>query len=105
MDIYTFQLEFEKLYLRVTPKRLLPDLLKNNCSAQPALSMVKSKDDIESIWGRLKKSYGDKKVMLQKKLPEVMKIGPLRKLKEPEQLKEGLMKIANSMMDLIKLAD
>ena len=29
-DIYTFKSDFEKLYLRATPKRLLPDLLKNN---------------------------------------------------------------------------
>ena len=29
-DIYTFQSEFKKIYERTTPKRLLPDLLKNN---------------------------------------------------------------------------
>ena len=59
VDIYTFQSEFEKLYLRTTPKKLLPDLLKNNYLGEPALSMVKSQEDIDEIWRRLKKAYGD----------------------------------------------
>ena len=105
MDIYTFQLEFEKFYLRIYPKKLLPDLLKNNYLADPALCMVKGQDDINCIWERLKKAYGDKKVMLQKKLPDVMKIGSLTKTKESEQLQEGLVMIINSMNDLMKLAE
>ena len=30
MDIYSFQSEFEKLYLKSTPRKMLPDLLKYN---------------------------------------------------------------------------
>ena len=43
-DIYTFQKDFEKLYLHRTPKSLLPDLLKNNYLDEPALSLVKPVD-------------------------------------------------------------
>ena len=105
VDIYTFQSEFEKLYLRTTPKKLLPDLLKNNYLGEPALSMVKSQEDIDEIWRRLKKAYGDKKVLLQNKLSCVVKIGNMLKSRDFEQLKEGLMKIINTMHDLISLAE
>ena len=67
MDIYTFQTEFEKLYLRLTPKKRLPDVIKYSHLEDPALALVKSQDDIDEIWTRLKKAYGDKKVLLQKK--------------------------------------
>ena len=42
IDIYTFQLEFEKIYLRSTPKRMLADVLKKNHLNDPALSLVKA---------------------------------------------------------------
>ena len=58
-DVYSFQSDFEKLYLKHTPKRMLPDLLKNNHLANPALALVKSLDDITDIWERLHKAYGD----------------------------------------------
>ena len=37
LDIYTFQMEFEKLYSKATPKKMLPDLLKNNYFAETVL--------------------------------------------------------------------
>ena len=104
LDIYSFQIEFEKLYLRSTPKKHLPDLLKNNYLDNPALSMVRSLDNITEIWERLKKVYGDKKVMLQNKLSDLTKIASSLKSKDYEQLKDGLMKLVNSMNDLIKLS-
>ena len=55
-DIYTFQSEFEKIYLQSTPRDLLPDLLKNNLLADPALSLVKSVDKMDEIWKRLKQA-------------------------------------------------
>lgn len=48
-DVYTFHDNFYKLYRRTTPRRLMPDLLKNNHLENPALSLVKSVDDIEEI--------------------------------------------------------
>ena len=104
MDIYTFQSEFEKLYVKTTPRKMLPDLLKYNHLAEPALSIVKSLDDIDEMWSRLKKAYGDPKVMLNKKLSEVRKIGPLWKLKDIERIKECLISTVNTMSDLINLA-
>ena len=104
MDIYTFQSEFEKLYLKSTPRKMLPDLLKYNHLAEPALSLVKSLDNIDDMWSRLKKAYGDPKTMLNKKLSDVRKIGALWKIKDNEQIKEGLISIINVISDLIKLA-
>ena len=68
VDIYTFKSEFEKIYLRSTPRRMLPELLKNNFLGDSALSMVKSIDDIDEVWRRLKEAFGDPKIMLEKKL-------------------------------------
>ena len=48
-------MEFEKLYSKATPKKMLPDLLKNNYLADPALSLVKILDEIDEIWTRLKR--------------------------------------------------
>ena len=73
-DIYTFKDEFEKLYLRGTPRRLLPELLKNNFLEDSTLCSVKSIDDIDEIWERLKSAYGDPKMMLDLKFSEVGKI-------------------------------
>ena len=75
MDIYTFQYEFEKLHLRTTPKKMLSDLLKYNYLDEPALSLVKSLDNIDEMWSRLKKAYGDAKTLLNKKLSFSLKNG------------------------------
>ena len=103
LDVYTFQFEFEKLYLKNTPKKMLPDLLKYNYLTDPALSLVKCLDNIDEMWRRLKKAYGDPKVLLDKKLNQVRKIGPLWKL-SGERLKEGLMNLINGISDLITLS-
>ena len=104
IDVYSFQREFEKLYLKSTPKKMLPDLLKNNYLADPALALVKTLDTIEEIWIRLKKAYGDSTVMLKKKLVEMKNIGPLWKPKE-ENLKDALVNLINFIDGLIKLAE
>lgn len=77
VDIFTFQAEFEKVHLRTTPSRLLPDLLKNNFLSEPALTLVKSLDNIDDIWKRLKGAYGDTRIMLSKKLQQIMKLDSL----------------------------
>ena len=51
-DLYTFQDAFEKIYLRTTPRRLIADLLKNNHLDEPALSLVRTVDNIDEIWDR-----------------------------------------------------
>jgi len=103
-DVYTFQSEFEKLFLRTTPRRVLPDLLKNNYLADPALTLVKSLNDIKEIWSRLHFAYGDTKVMLAKKLQQISKTDSLAKLKDPEKLVLGLGKLTNVLRDVMTLA-
>ena len=39
-DIYSFEEDFEKLYAKTAPKRLMCDLLKNNHLNEPTLSLV-----------------------------------------------------------------
>ena len=68
MDIYTFRTQFEKLVTPYVQKPLLPDTLKFNYLGEPALTMVKELRDIDEIWERLTKSYGDARVLLQNKL-------------------------------------
>ena len=65
-DYYTFKDEFEKLHLRTTPKTMLPELLRNNYLEDPALSLVKNIQNIDEISKRLKKAYGDTKIMVSK---------------------------------------
>ena len=103
-DIYTFQSEFEKLYLKSTPVSLLPDLLKNNFLEDPALLLVKNVDNMEEIWKRLKDAFGDTKTMLSKKLSELKNIEGTWKLKDPSKVAEALTRIINIMKDLMKLA-
>ena len=78
-DIYTFRSEFEIVYSRPTPRRILPDVLKNNFLEDPALSLVKSLDNINEIWKRLITTYGDPKIMLHKKMSILTNFTPLWK--------------------------
>ena len=105
IDIYSFHDKFDKLYLRTTPKRLLADLLKNNHLENPALLLVNSETDIDEIWSRLKKTYGDPKIMLDKKLNQISNLESLWKSKNSEKTAENLNKIINLMRDLIKLSE
>ena len=103
LDIYSFQYEFEKLHLKSTPKKMLPDLLKYNYLSEPALSLVKTLDNVDEMWIRLKRAYGDAKTLLDRKLTQVRKIGPLWKV-NGERLKESLMCLINGISDLISLS-
>ena len=104
LDIFSFQEQFEKLYSKSTPSKMLPDLLKNNYLADPALSLVKRLTNLAEIWARLQKAYGDSRIMLKNKLSEVRALGPLWKLKEVEKIKDCLVKLINSMDDLLRLS-
>eukprot|EP00794_Sanderia_malayensis_P016337 gene16337-17974_t len=72
IDIYSFKSNFEKLHLRNTPKKLLADLLTNNYLSDPALSLVKGVSEIDVIWDRLKQAYGNSKILLTKKLSQLL---------------------------------
>ena len=103
-DIYTFQTEFEKIYLADTPTDIISDLLKNNHLTDPALSLVKSVEDIEEIWKRLKQAYGNPKILLQKKLRELNNFDTSNKGKDYTKAELWISKIIMVMRDLSKLA-
>ena len=103
-DIFTFQDKFEKFHLRTTPKHLLPDLLKINYLESTALSLVKDSNDIDEIWKRLKKSFGDPQVMLTKKLQQFDKLNVSMKSKSHEKTIEALGELISLIKDTMKLA-
>ena len=97
LDIYSFQSLFDKVHLKNTPKKLLPDLLKNNYLDGPALITVKRLTDINELWRSLKKSYGDPRMMLMKKLAVIENMAPIWKAKDSEKVKDDLGRIVNVM--------
>lgn len=104
-DVYTFHDDFEKLYGKSTPRRLKPDLLKNNYLENPALSLVKFLEDIDEIWDCLKKSYGDPKLMLSKKMKSLQNLECVWKCKNSDKIIQAFSKIINVMKELMKLAE
>ena len=103
-DCYTFKDEFEKLHLQTTPKTMLPELLRNNYYENPALSLVKNVQNIDEVWKRLKKAYGDTKIMLSKKLTELENLEPIWKIKSQAKIAESLAKIISTIKDLMQLS-
>lgn len=105
IDFYTFKSKFEKLHLRTTPKHLLADLLKNNFLCDPALSCVKTLDDIEEIWKRLQFAYGDVMMMLQKKINQLATQNPISRSRDVNSIVNSLSKIINLIKELKSLAE
>ena len=83
----------------------MPDLLKNNHLDDPALTLVRTLDDIDEIWKRLRQAYGDTRMLLNKKLASVKDIGVLWRMKDTEGIKNGLSKLIYLMTDLKSLAE
>ena len=102
--IYSFQKEFTKIYKRTTPKRMMPDILKNNLLEESALSLVLQVQVIDEIWARLKAAYGNPKLLPKKKITEISRISQLWKLNNPDKLVNALTQIINIMKDLQMLA-
>ena len=104
LDIYTFKIEFLKIYERKTPKKLLPDLTKNNLLSGQAFSLVNSVEEIEEIWKRLVEAYGDTKMLLKKRLSQVEVMPNLNKTKEASKVAESSNILINTIIDWTKLA-
>ena len=68
---------------------MLPELLRNNLEYS-ALSLAKNITNIDEIWKRLKKSYGDTKIMLSKRLTELENLEAIWKIKPPAKIAEIL---------------
>ena len=105
MDIYTFRTKFEKFVTPYVAKPILADTLKLNYLGAPALTIVKELIDIEEIWDRLIKSYGDHRVLLQNKLGGLAKLGGLDKIRGNENLIVGISDLLNTMTELSRLAE
>ena len=84
---------------------MLPELLRNNCLEDSALSLVKSVQNIDGIQGRLKKVYRDPKMMLSKRLSQLENVEMIQRTKSPVKIAEGLTKIISTIKDLIQLFD
>ena len=104
-DIYTFQSEFEKLYSSSMQKKLLPDYLKNNYLEGQALTLVRNLEDLEEIWSRLKKAFGDTEVLLLNKLKVIEKMGPIWKIRDNQKTVQVLTKLLFAMQELQRLAE
>ena len=106
LDFYTFRSEFEKLISPKIQARLLPDYLKNNYLEAQAFAIVSEINEIDKIWERLKTSFGNVEILLNNKLSETIKNGPLRKskIKNDEKLIEIITKLINGMKKLNELA-
>ncbi len=103
-DIYTFQSDFEKIHLKDVPTDSLPAMLKSKYLADPALSLVKSVENIDEIWKRLKQAYGSPKHLLKKKFRELNNMDPASRSKDPGKNELWMSKIVTVMKDLAKLA-
>ena len=84
---------------------MLPDVLKNNFLENPALSLVKSVNEINELWKRLIVTYGYPKIMLHKNMTTLTNFIPLWKTSNPEKTSDGLIRIINLIKDLMRLAD
>ena len=81
---------------------MLPELLRNNLEYS-ALSLAKNIKNIDEIWKRFKKAYGDTKIMLSKRLTELENLEPIWKIKPPTKIAESITKIISNIKDLMQL--
>ena len=82
---------------------MLPELLRSNLEYS-ALSLAKNIKNIDEIWKRFKKAYGDTKLMLSKRLTELENLEPIWKIKPPAKIAEILAKIISTIKDLMQLS-
>ena len=79
---------------------MLPELLRNNYIEDFVLWLVKNIQGIEEIWNRLKKAYGDTKIMLWNRLTELQNnLEKIWKIKSQEKIAESLEKIISTIKD------
>ena len=55
------------------------------------------------IWERLKTAYGDTKILLSKKVPDIDNIEDIWKHKDQKKVVEVFNKVVNLMKDLMRL--
>ena len=104
LDIYTFREQFEKFVVPYVQRNLLPDTLKWNYLGDPALTLVKELKNMDEIWDRLFKSYGNASMLLLNKLGDLSKISGLDEITGDENLMHGISSLINVMLELRRLA-
>ena len=85
-------------------KTLWADYLKKNCLSGMAYNLISGVDDINIIWTKLTKVYGNTQLLLQNKIGSLGKFSNLEKLRDDERIAFTLSSILNVMEDLSKLA-
>ena len=93
------------MYGAATQKNRLPDLIKNNYLDGTALVLVKGIDSLDEIWKRLKRAFGNPELLLQNKLCETEKCGPIWKIREPKRLIQSLSTLNNAMTELVSFGN
>ena len=104
LDIYTFREKFEKFVAPYIQRPLLPDTLKFNYLGTPAVNLVKELDNIDEIWERLTKFYGNARLLLYNKLGELSEMECLDEIRGEENLVYGISELLNAMTELSRLA-
>ena len=104
IDIYSFQIEFEKLFQSSVQRKFLPDYLKSNYLKGSALSLVKNMDNLDEIWKRLTEAFGNTEMIMKCKFKEIEKLGSLWKTKDNEKLAQIISKLIFTMAELVNLA-
>ena len=104
MDFFTFKSEFVRLVESTVLKKFWVDHLKRNYLGGNALTMVESESDYDTIWIKLKESFGSPRILLQNKMSLLDKIGGLYLIKGDQKIGVAVAKLCNTMQDLSKLA-
>ena len=104
LDIFTFKREFGKLVEPYLSKMHWADSLKWKYLSGQALTVVESLTNIEEIWRKLEKTFGDVQLLLQNKLVSLGKYDNLSDIKSDEKRITVISSILNNMTELSLLA-
>ena len=102
-DFYSFKTKFQKAYAN-HPKKLLVEWLVNNHLGGQAKECVGSLEDLDEIWQRLKKTFGNTEQMLRFQIAKMKQIGPIGKAKGWEVKRNNMQKLVNTVEDVYNLA-
>ena len=103
LDIYSFRTEFERYIQKNVQSSYWLDTLKKSYLDGPALVLVEKIEDIGEVWGKLISTYGNVKLLLQKKMSCLDKLESLDKL-TGDKVVLTLSKLINTMIELSSLA-
>ena len=102
-DFYTFKSKFLKAYARF-PRAIVVERLTNNHLEGRAKECVGTLEDIDAIWDRLKKNFGNTEEMLQFQFKKINQLGHISQQKTFILKKHYLQKLVNVMQDVLDLA-